>query len=98
MEVGVDDDRVGYLISLGTPVDKYNFDFLKTCRKPILFVHGERDEFGDVERLRAVVQELQGTTDVQLTVIPGADHFFAGQLDLVKKAIFEWVTVRTVTR
>ena len=42
LEVGIADDRVGRLISIGTPVDKYDFSFLESCRKPILFVHGER--------------------------------------------------------
>jgi alpha/beta superfamily hydrolase len=93
-EVGIADERVKYLISLGTPVDKYDFDFLKTCRKPILFVHGELDEFGDVERLRALVQALEKTTPVKLAVIPDADHFFEGHLDEVKQAIFDWTSAR----
>jgi hypothetical protein len=97
-EVGIADDRVNYLISLGTPVDKYDFDFLKTCRKPILFIHGELDEFGGVERLHALVQALAKTTAVQLTVIPGADHFFEGHLDEVKRAIFDWISARLTER
>src|SRR6266480_2829004 len=43
LEVGVTDNRVSRLISIGTPVDKYNFSFLADSRKPILFVHGEHD-------------------------------------------------------
>src|ERR1044072_1119556 len=35
LEVGVTDARVPYLISLGTPVDKYDFAFLESGRKPI---------------------------------------------------------------
>jgi len=92
MEIGVSDARVNYLISIGTPVNKYDVSFLLNCRKPVLFVHGERDEFGDVHRLQALVQELQKQTEVQLRIIPGADHFFQGQLDLVKQAILDWVT------
>ena len=94
MEIGIADDRVNFLISIGTPVDKYDFSFLKTCRKPILFVHGEHDEFGDVGRLRSIVEELQEQTSVRLTVIPGAGHFFENHLDEVKGAISEWVTAR----
>src|SRR6266403_2179796 len=44
LEVGVADERVAQLISIGTPVDKYDFSFLKECRKPILFVQGDGDE------------------------------------------------------
>src|SRR5437660_12494440 len=46
LEVGIADDRVARLISICTPVDKYDFSFLEHCRKPILFVQGELDEYG----------------------------------------------------
>src|SRR4029450_5020347 len=52
LEVGIADERVRNLISIGTPVDKYDFRFLEACRKPILFVHGNRDEFGEVAKLK----------------------------------------------
>src|SRR6266478_9448438 len=42
LEVGMTDDRVTRLISIGTPVDKYDFSFLAANRKPILFVQGDR--------------------------------------------------------
>lgn len=90
MEVGISDHRVARLISIGTPVDKYDFSFLATCRKPILFVHGDQDEFGNVNDLRTLVVELEQQTPVQLSVIPNADHFFEGQLDELKRVITEW--------
>ena len=41
MEVGLADERVARLISVGTPVDKYDdYGFLTAVRKPILFIHG----------------------------------------------------------
>ena len=85
------DARVVDLISVGTPVDKYDFSFLEGCRKPILLVHGENDEFGEVEKLQTLVAKLKPHTSVQLSVIKGADHFFAGHLDELKQAIREWV-------
>jgi alpha/beta superfamily hydrolase len=90
LEVGIVDERVQNLISIGTPLDKYDFSFLQRCRKPILFVHGEDDEFGDVDKLRALVTELGTQTTVKLVVIPGADHFFANQLDDLKRVITDW--------
>src|SRR6185295_19487206 len=91
MEVGVAEARVANLISIGTPVDKYDFGFLRACRKPILFVHGERDEFGNIEKLRALVAEVASNTDAQLTVIANAGHFFEGGLDELKQAISDWI-------
>ena len=91
LEVAIADPRVDYLISIGTPVDKYDFSFLTECRKPILFVHGAQDEYGSVDKLQRLVSMLERQTTVQLSVIPGADHFFNGHLDELKNVITEWV-------
>ena len=89
LEVGIADDRVTRLVSIGTPVDKYDFSFLESCRKPILFVHGEHDEYGNIERLRELVAKIKAP--VQLKVIKGSGHFFDNHLDELKRAITEWV-------
>jgi len=89
LEVGIDDDRVRRLISIGTPVDKYDFSFLTACRKPILFVQGEHDEYGNVERLRELVAKIDAPKE--LAVIKGAGHFFDDQLDELKRVIKEWM-------
>ncbi len=89
LEVGSADERVLRLISIGTPVDNYDFSFLEWCRKPILFVQGDRDEYGNVERLRELAAKIKAP--VQLTIIKGAGHFFDDQLDELKRAITEWI-------
>ena len=90
MEAGISDGRVFSLISIGTPVDKYDFSFLKACRNPILFVHGDLDEFGKLEHLQALVRELERKTSVQLSVIANCGHFFEGHLEELKRIITEW--------
>jgi alpha/beta superfamily hydrolase len=92
LEVGIADARVRYLIGVGTPLDKYDFEFLQACRKPLLLVHGEHDEYGDVERVKQMSAELEQHTQVRLVVIPGADHFFENRLDELKHAITAWIT------
>ena len=92
LEVGIDDPRVAFLIGIGTPLDMYDFSFLAACRKPLLLVHGEKDEYGDAERLRELVTQLEKSTAVKLVVIPGAGHFFDAHLDQLKRAITEWIT------
>src|SRR5256885_9769166 len=64
LEVGVADERVARLISIGTPVDKYDFSFLEQCRKPILFVQGDRDEFGVVESLRELAARVKAPVEL----------------------------------
>ena len=90
MELGIADERVRNLISVGTPVDKYDFSFLARCAKPILFVHGDRDEFGNVESLRRIVETVS-SGKAELKVVSDADHFFEGRLDELKRAITEWM-------
>jgi hypothetical protein len=91
LEVGVNDQRVARMIAIGAPVDKYDFSFLEQCRKPILFVHGERDEFGDVGKLSELVAQLAKNTQVELRIVSGAGHFFDDQLNELKAAITAWM-------
>jgi alpha/beta superfamily hydrolase len=91
LEVGMSDQRVVRLISIGTPVDKYDFSFLAACSKPILFVHGDRDEFGRLSRLQQLVDQIkQHNASVELQVLKDSGHFFEGHLDELKQAITEW--------
>lgn len=95
LEVGMSDERVRNLISIGTPVDKYDFSFLEACGKPILFVHGDRDEFGDVSKLRILVDKIaRHNASVEFYVIKDASHFFEGHLDELKQAITDWTKLQ----
>lgn len=92
LEVGASDARVTRLIGIGTPVNMYDFTFLEAVRrKPLLLVHGEQDELGDVDRLRALAAKLQAHTPVQVSIIKGAGHFFDHHLDEMKRVITEFV-------
>jgi len=91
LEVGIEDERVRRLISIGTPVDKYDFSFLERCRKPILFVHGDHDEYGNADRLRELVDRIASHAQAELQIIKGAGHFFDDQLDELKRVITTWV-------
>ncbi|HEX8709251.1 MAG TPA: alpha/beta fold hydrolase [Pyrinomonadaceae bacterium] len=96
MEVGIEDRRVASLISIGTPVDKYDFTFLRACRKPILFVHGDADEFGRAEQIQALAATLPAEARARVRIINHAGHFFDGRLDEMKRAITEWMEERLV--
>jgi hypothetical protein len=94
LEVGIKDERVRALIGIGTPLSiperGYDFSFLSECRKPILFVHGERDEFGDVAKLKTLAAALPAEAHARVEIIPNAGHFFDGQLDEMSRVIREW--------
>jgi alpha/beta superfamily hydrolase len=92
LRTGCTDDRVTQLIGLGTPVNSTDFSFLRECAKPTLFVHGENDQFGDVKKVEALVASLPG--DNRFVLVPDADHFFAGKLDQLDRAITQWLMER----
>jgi alpha/beta superfamily hydrolase len=92
MEVGMTDPRVQYLVSIGTPLKSFDFSFLERCTKPLLFVHGEHDEFGELTKLRELVSKIRERHYVDLVVVPNTGHFFDGHLDELKQAITEWIS------
>ncbi len=76
------DPRVAAFIGLGLPVATESGRMLPRppAGRPALFVVGERDAYGppgDLERF------LQAAPWARRVVIPGADHFFEGQLEEV---------------
>lgn len=87
------ESRVPLLISLGTPVAAegrvYQYKFLAGCNKPKLFVSGDHDQFGPVSELERVV--AHAADPKKLVIIPNADHFFEGQLPMMRKAIESWM-------
>jgi hypothetical protein len=94
LRVGCPDHRVRAVIGLGLPVaavdDRhYDFEFLKSCTKPKLFVSGTRDQFGPREKLEQVVHALPDPK--KLVLIEAADHFFEGRLSEMRGAIEPWV-------
>jgi uncharacterized protein len=93
-EVGMNDDRVVRMISIGTPVDKYgDYEFLTAVRKPMLFVHGDKDEFGALENVRNLVEQIPGA---ELVVFENCGHFFDEHLNELREAVKNW-TLRQIS-
>ncbi len=90
-EVALEDERIVRIISIGTAVDKYDFSYMKNCRKPILFVHGDEDEFGSIENLNSLVSLVAENADTKLVVFKNCGHFFDEHLNQLKDAIHDWV-------
>ncbi len=90
------DDRVKGLIALGIPVHAegrdYHYEFLRRCLQPKLFVSGNRDQYGPVSQVEAVVQSAP--QPAALVWIADADHFFAGKLDQMQSAVRSWVVAQ----
>jgi uncharacterized protein len=68
---------------------KYQYGFLNQCSLPKLFLSGDHDEFApaaDLRQVAAITAEPK-----TLVLLPGADHFFAGQLEAMQYALANWL-------
>jgi alpha/beta superfamily hydrolase len=88
------DERVKAVIGFGLPVSAvedraYDFEFLKSCQQPKLFMSGSRDQFGQRAKLEALVESLPEPK--KLVIIESADHFFEGRLREMREAIEAWM-------
>lgn len=72
---------------IGTPVNKYDFSYLRSCEKPMLLVHGTQDEHGDVAKFEKLVPHIRNAESV---IITGADHFFTKQLEGLEETMRSW--------
>jgi alpha/beta superfamily hydrolase len=79
--------EVDAIFMIGTPVNKYDFGYLRHCEKPMLFLHGTQDEHGDVNKLETLVPQVRNAESV---IVTGADHFFSKQLEAVEETLRAW--------
>lgn len=86
-------DKVHALAALGLPTraegNHYRYSFLSGCTLPKLFLSGDRDQFAPV----ADLLDVAATTaePKRIVLLPGADHFFAGQLEAMQNALAGWL-------
>ncbi|KAA6461835.1 alpha/beta fold hydrolase [Acidobacteria bacterium AB60] len=80
------------IAALGLPVNgggrAYHYGFLRNCGIPKLFLSGDRDQFASAESLEKIVEQAAGPR--KMVLIPGADHFFTGQLERMQQALVAW--------
>jgi alpha/beta superfamily hydrolase len=80
-------------VSLGLPTRaegrQYHYSFLADCPLPKLFLSGDADEYAPAEDLQAVTS--RAAEPRKLVLVPGADHFFTGQLPEMQSALSSWL-------
>ncbi len=81
------------LALLGLPTSaagrEYHYSSLRDAAIPKLFLSGDRDEFAPADQLAAVA--ASAAEPKRLALIPGADHFFTGQLEPMQLALAGWL-------
>ncbi|HEY1494545.1 MAG TPA: alpha/beta family hydrolase, partial [Candidatus Solibacter sp.] len=81
------------IAALGLPTHAagrtYRYSFLQHLSLPKLFVSGDRDQFASSAELETLVAAAPEPR--KLVLVPGADHFFSGQLQLMQSALSGWL-------
>jgi alpha/beta superfamily hydrolase len=89
------DVRALALLGLPTHIEgrpgaiEISYKFLSNCTLPKLFLSGDNDQFApaaDLEQVAASALEPKN-----LALIPGADHFFTGQIEPMQQALSRWL-------
>ena len=97
MTVGAQDSRVSLLLGIAPPVDRYDFDALRTCTLPKFIIHGEEDELISIKEIRKFYSQIPEPKE--LVTIEYANHLFEGKTPLVGEAVKDLLadfnTVRT---
>lgn len=81
------------IAALGLPTEAegrtYRYSFLKNLHIQKLFLSGDRDQYAPQTELESVV--ASAADPKRLVLVPGADHFFAGQLNAMQSALVGWL-------
>jgi alpha/beta superfamily hydrolase len=99
LRVGCGDARVSELIGLGVPVEDLasrELSYLEACEKQKLLIAGEFDQYCPPAKLKALVERFPPHVRerTSVAIISGADHFFAGHLPDLDRAIAKWLKVQ----
>jgi alpha/beta superfamily hydrolase len=90
LRVGLAEDRVRSILALGLPVSYWRGrEVSNPAGKPVLFVQGEHDEFGDAGAIRDFVGSFPGPSE--LAIVRGGDHLFTDRIPEVERAVSEWL-------
>ncbi|HEX4912557.1 MAG TPA: PhoPQ-activated protein PqaA family protein, partial [Vicinamibacterales bacterium] len=97
MTTGAEDARVSLLLGIAPPVDRYDFEVLRTCTLPKFIIHGEEDELISIKEIRKFYSQIPEPKE--LVTIEFANHLFEGKTSLVGEAVEDLLadfnTVRT---
>ena len=85
MTAGAEDARVSLLLGIAPPVDRYDFEALKTCTLPKFIIHGEADELISIKDVRKFYSQIPEPKE--LVTIEDANHLFEGKTSLVGDAV-----------
>jgi alpha/beta superfamily hydrolase len=85
--------EVKALVALGLPIFAegriYSYPFLSAGVTPRLFISGDQDQYAPADQLVHLIDSVPEPR--RLRLIPGADHFFTGQLKPMQEVLAGWL-------
>jgi alpha/beta superfamily hydrolase len=86
-------------IWLAAPANMYDFSFLAPCPSSGIIIQGEADEVVTPSAVQKLVDKLRTQRHITIhhETIPGANHFFANELDLLMKETESYLDMRLAT-
>src|SRR2546421_10675897 len=83
-------------ISVAPPANLYDFSFLAPCPSSGMIVHGDKDAVVPHKDVCGLVEKLktQKGIVIEQKVIPGANHFFDGKVDVLMQSIGAYLDKR----
>lgn len=90
LQIAARDERVQKVLAAGLAVELFDFGFVRQLQKPKAFIQSDRDEYGSLEKVKALVAEVPPPKE--LFTVPESDHLCTGRLDA-----FEAVAAQAVS-
>ena len=86
-------------ISIAPPANMYDFSFLAPCPSSGIIIQGEADEVVTPSAVQKLVDKLRTQRHITIhhDLIPGANHFFANELDLMMNSVDDYLDMRLAT-
>ena len=83
-------------ISISPPANMYDFSFLAPCPSSGIIIQGEADEVVTPPAVQKLVDKLRTQRHITIDhdTIPGANHFFANEHDLLMKSVDSYLDMR----
>jgi alpha/beta superfamily hydrolase len=81
--------EIAGFVSVAPPASMYDFTFLAPCPSSGLIVQGEKDSLVPESSVSKLVSKLQAQRGIEIDyrVVPGADHFFKNEMDLLSEHV-----------
>jgi len=86
--------EISGFISVAPPANMHDFSFLAPCPSSGLIVQGDKDEVVPEPSVKKLVDKLshQRGIAIDYRVVPGADHFFQEQMDVLEGHVEDYLT------